>query len=555
MPNETQMDPMTMDSTIAQSPGESLAGQQRRARILTGPVGRTLVEMAAPMVLGIAAIMLFQIVDTFFVGRLGARPLAAMGFTFPVALLVYSVSMGIGIGTTAVVARAIGEGDTGTARRLSTDAVLLAAVLVVILVGLGLATQNAIFRAMGASDDLVVLIRTYMTPWFFGVALLVIPMVGNSAIRASGDTKTPAMIMVIAGVVNIILDPLLIFGWGPFPRLELQGAAIATVISWVVTFGAAIYLLAYRERLIAFHRVAIGQIWASWRKILYVGAPSAATQMLVPVSGAVMIRIVAGYGETAVAAFGVGIRIESLALVAMMALSTALTPFVAQNLGAKNCDRLRSASRFSIAAAMLWGVGTAALLMVLAQPIARLFNDDPAVLDVTILFLRLLPPSYGLFGVAMLMSTVFVATNRPLRGAFITAVRLIVFALPLAYLGSFLWGLTGVFGAMTIANVLIGVISIAMVWRHIATTEREFEAAAAGCLLIARRQPVQFRPGAGGDDDSGGPQIESLPERLRGSRRVALQQVKLPDKKERFGLPAALDFRVAVPRGKLGVGG
>ena len=166
-------------------------GRERSARLLTEPVGPTLIRLALPMVVGLAAIILFTVVDTFFVGRLGATPLAAMSFCFPVNFVVYSVTMGIGIGTTSVISRAIGEGDQARVRRLTTHALVLALGTVTLIAGIGLVTMDPIFSAMGADATTLPLIREYMTPWLWGVGLLVIPMVGNSAIRATGDTVSP----------------------------------------------------------------------------------------------------------------------------------------------------------------------------------------------------------------------------------------------------------------------------------------------------------------------------------------------------------------------------
>ena len=202
------------------------------------------------MAFGIAAIILFTVVDTFYVGRLGAEQLAAMGFTFPISYIVMSIAMGLSVGTSSTIARAIGEGHQLRVQRLATDGLGLAFVIVTCFSLIGLTNLNTIFSMIGAKGEILELISDYMIPWCLGVGLLVIPMVGNGAIRATGDTKTPATIMVIAGIVNIVLDPFLIFGIGPFPRLELQGAALATVVSWGVTFTASLWILGKREGMI-----------------------------------------------------------------------------------------------------------------------------------------------------------------------------------------------------------------------------------------------------------------------------------------------------------------
>jgi len=438
---------------------------ERTRRMLEAPVGPALLRLAGPMVLGLAAIILFNVVDTLFVGRLGVRELAAMSFTFPVVFVVMNIAMGLGIGTTAVISRALGRGDQSEVRRLTTHGLILANAVVVVVAVAGLTTIEPLFAALGASPETIGLIADYMVPWYAGVGLLVIPMVGNSAIRATGDTKSPALVMVVAGVVNVILDPLLIYGLGPFPRLELQGAAIATVVSWAATFAAAIWLLGWRERMLEWAWPRLRTVLDSWRRILHVGLPAAATNLLVPVSGAVLTRMVADHGEDAVAAFGVGARLEGVAMVGIFALATALTPFVGQNHGAARPDRVRAAIRFSVLAALLWGVGAALLLALLAQPLARAFNDQPEVVAATVLYLLLVPFSYGGFGVAILVNSAYNALGRPLTSAALIVLRMFVLAIPVAWLGSRWFGLAGVLAGMAAANVLAGLAALLVTYR------------------------------------------------------------------------------------------
>ena len=198
--------------------------------MIAGPVGPSLIRLAIPMIFGLVSILLINLVDTFYISLIGVKELVAISFTFPVTFTLMSFSFGIGIGAAAVISRAIGEGDHHRVQRLTTDSLLLVALIILVVAGLSYLNLDAIFRLMGASDESFPLIEEFMIPWLMGVVFVVIPIVGNSAIRATGDTKTPSIIMVIAAVVNAVLDPILIFGYGPFPEMGIRGAAIATVI-------------------------------------------------------------------------------------------------------------------------------------------------------------------------------------------------------------------------------------------------------------------------------------------------------------------------------------
>lgn len=408
------------------------------------------------MLFGIASIMLFQAVDALFVGRLGVLPLAAMSYTFPVTMVIVSVAVGMSIGATAVISRAVGGGDEGAVRRLTTHALLLSVVVVAVLAFAGLSSIRTLFPLLGANASEVELIAEYMTPWYFAVGFLVIPIVGNGAIRATGDTRSPTWVMMVAGLVNLVLDPLLIFGWGPFPRLELRGAALATAISWVTTFVAAMWILHRREGMLEWRIPELRAVLESWRRITRISAPAAATNVLVPLSAAILTRMVSEHGPEAVAAFGVGTRVESLAMVGVSALSMASTPFYGQNYGARQFSRIREGTSFVAKASLVWGAGVALLLALVAAPLASLFNAAPAVVDRSVDYMTIIPWSYGSVGIAMLYNSFFNALDRPFSSTLVVLVRLFVLAVPLAALGSSLGGLPGLFGGIAAGNALIG---------------------------------------------------------------------------------------------------
>ena len=444
-----------------------------KAKLLQGPVGKTLISLAIPMAFGIVAITLFTVVDTFYIGRLGAEPLAAMGFIFPVSYIVMSIAMGLSVGTSSTIARAIEEGHQLKVQQLVTDGLGLAFLIVTCFSLIGLTSLNTIFSLMGAKGEMLKLISDYMIPWCLGVGLLVIPMVGNGAIRATGDTKTPAIIMIIAGIVNIVLDPFLIFGIGPFPRLELRGAVLATMVSWGVTFTASLWILGKRERMIRLPVFDPKRTFDSWKQILYIGIPAAGTNIMEPLSMAVIIRIISGYGDEAVAAFGVGGRLEALSLIGLWALSTAIIPFVRLNFGAGNCDRIRAALWFGVKFSLVWGGVTFSVLYLLSNIIAPIFNDDKAVIAALILFLRIIPISYGRYGISALVNSIFNALGKPLQASLIIILHLFVFVLPLAYLGSKVYGLKGVFIGIAVGNGAGGLIAYLMVQKFLMRVEAE----------------------------------------------------------------------------------
>ena len=200
--------------------------------MLEGNIKQTLMNMTLPMVMGMLMLMTFGLVDTFFVSLLGTQELAAISFTFPVTFTVISLNIGLGIGISAVIGRLLGSNDHANARLVATAALMTVLCLVGLLSVIGFLTIDPIFILLGASPELLIHIHDYMSIWYIGAIFLALPMSGNSVLRASGDTKTPSMIMAAGGAINALLDPLLIFGYGPIEGMGITGAAIATAIAW-----------------------------------------------------------------------------------------------------------------------------------------------------------------------------------------------------------------------------------------------------------------------------------------------------------------------------------
>ena len=310
---------------------------QDKHGLLTAPIPDTLRKMTIPMTMGMIAILMFNLVDTFFISLLGTEALAAISYTFPVTFAVNCITMGIGMGLSTNIGRLLGQGQSSQAARFTSHGLLLAVALVTIASTLGFFTIEPLFSFLGAKEDSIPLIEQYMQVWYLTIPLLVIPMAGNSAIRATGDTKTPAKIMMLAGLINGILDPLLIFGYGPFPELGIQGAAIASAFSWFGALCGSFYVLIKREKLLAAPQWSL--IKQDWQQTLKIGTPAALSNAMTPLSGAILMMILSNHGTAAVAAYGAAQRIESILILVLMSLTSALTPFMAQNFGANNPAR------------------------------------------------------------------------------------------------------------------------------------------------------------------------------------------------------------------------
>ncbi len=436
--------------------------------LTAGPVGRHLVRLTLPMFLGISSMILASMVDTIYIGWIGTQELAAVSFSFPVVMGLSSVSMGLGIGATSIMSRTLGTGDRRLTYVLGTHTLLLVLILVVSLALSGRLWGDDLFRALGADAVILPMVTAYMDIWFIGLPLFALPMVAMSMLRALGNARVPGTLMTAGAGVQVLLAPALIFGLpGIHDGIGYTGSAWAFVVSRLLTLLATAYVLARRG---IFQPLgAWSGVLHSWREVLRIGVPSILTNLIGPVSMAVVFGLLAKYGHAAVAGFGVAVRIESLALMVLMALSSSIAPMVGQNWGAGHRDRIDQALRLGYRFSIGWGLFAFLVLGGLGRGIIGLINHDPAVIEATYTYLLIVPLSYSMLGVMMVAGSCFVALGKPLPSLVLTIARMAVVYVPLALLFDRIWGYAGIFGAGAVANVVVAAASFVWVTQMLKT--------------------------------------------------------------------------------------
>ena len=429
------------------------------ARLTQGPVSRHLVDMTVPVLFGIFMLMAQAFADAWFIGQVGDRELAALAFAFPILMIVTSVAIGLGAGTSSVVARAIGAHDHRRARRLATDSLILSFGITALMSVVGYLTIEPLFRLMGAPEDMIPLIGGYMKILYVGVPFVVVGMVGMSSMRATGDTRLPSKLMVLAALLNVALDPVLIFGVGPVPAMGLNGAAMAALLSRAAIFAGTIYFMKSRLNMLSFDKPDAAELKSSWVDILHVGIPAAGTNAIIPIATGVITAMLAQYGPEAVAGFGVASRVESLTLVFFYAMSAIIGPFVGQNISAGKADRIFQALKLCVFFCLGCGLFIAALLAVSGTFIPSLFSDSPQVVSVAALYFLVAPISFGAYGVVMVMNASFNGMGRPMPAVWISVGRMGLIYVPLAIVLQRPFGMTGIFVAYAVANIATGAVS------------------------------------------------------------------------------------------------
>lgn len=417
-------------------------------------------RLTLPSIGGMFAVMVFNLTDTWFVSRLGTEELAAMGFTFAVVMIIGALAIGFSTGSASIITRAIGAGNWALARRTTSDGLILTIVGTIAVSLLGYLTITPLFRLLGASGHVLELVRQYMQVWYLGAVFAILPPVSDGCLRSAGDMVRPVIVMCVTATLNFILDPIFIFGWGPFPAMGMAGAALATVISRAIAASASLLLLHYKLHLIDWGRPHISETFRSWKEIIRLGIPAALTQALNPLAQGFYIRLAAGIGGVqAVAAMASGTRIESIVFILSMAYSTAITPFVGHNYGANAHDRVQETRRISNRFAGLYGGLTFLLLIPFARLLSRLFSADPDVVRLSTLYLLIAAIGHIGVHISMWMSQLLNVIGRPLPVMIISLGRVFLFIIPLCLLGSHWFGFKGLVAGVALGNLCSGVLA------------------------------------------------------------------------------------------------
>ena len=425
----------------------------RLAGFTEGSVGRHLIRLGSFMTLGSLSMNLARLAEATYLGIVGTEALAAMGFAFPITIFLFAFAGGIGTGASSVIARAYGAGDRRQAARLVAHAEFL-----VLLVGIGIGAASflgaeELLALLGARGHVLALATEYLTVYMLGFPLFMLSMVGSTLLRATGSAASPGVVMSSSSVLQMALGPVLIFGWFGMPALGIAGAAWAYVASRV--FSVALYIvILVRARMVSW---SLDGLWASWRSILHVGGPATASSLVQPISMLIATRLLAGHGHEVVAGYTVAARVETMVHMVLWSASSSISPFVGQNWGAGNFQRVRVALRLCNWFCLAWGVVTFAVLAIVGEAVVRWIDPNPTVVDVAALFFLIVPLSIGFMGVMNVASACFNARGQPLPPLAISLARTFVFYIPLLVLGDYLWGYAGVFLAMAFTNLLLGI--------------------------------------------------------------------------------------------------
>ncbi len=427
--------------------------------VTVGSIIRHLIRLTIPTIGGFIAITAFNLTDTFFVAKLGTEALAAMGFSFPIVMITGAIATGLSMGSGSVLARAIGSGEKKIMQQTATYGILLAMV-VVAFVGLGgLFSMDFLFSFLGAEGETLKLVKDYMFIWYLGCMAIVMPPVGDASLRATGDMIRPFIVMLVCAVVNIILDPLLIFGIWIFPEMGIRGASIATVIARICGMFFTLFFN-YKTGLLDLSRPKIKNILQSWKRILHVGVPSVLTQLLPPMIRGVLTTLgAAAAGTAGVAALAVGSRIESFPMIVSWAINLAILTVIGQNWGNRKWDRVENTRKITINTAFIYAAIVYIIFFPLAPLIGKIFTDDQTVLKYTVLYLRIIFAGYSGMMIFSWTAIGLNAIGKPFWSFILNISCSVILIIPGAVIGQLAGGFTGMVIGLTVGQLLSGLVA------------------------------------------------------------------------------------------------
>lgn len=435
--------------------------------LLEGSIPKHMLRLALPSIGGMMGFIIFNITDTYFVSALGLDSLAAMGYTFPIILIVGAISSGISAGASSMLSRAKGAGDRHLMQRIATDGILLSLIGVLIFSTVGLLTMDKVFTLLGANEDTLPLVKEYMTIWYLMVVVVLMPPVCDSCMRASGDMIRPFIVMMVCAIFNIILDPLLIHGYWIFPAMGMRGAALATVIARSLGMFMTLYFTSKHHNLINFKYNSIKELFSSWKSILSLGIPSITTQLMPQILRTIMTSLAAAAGGTvAVAALAAGSRIESFPNIVSFGIGLSLIPLIGQNWGAKQYKRAYEAKKYAIIFGIIYGLIMFAISLPFASSLIRIFTDDIDVIKYSSYYLWILLFSSAGFHITNWTSTAFTTIGKPKFTLYINVFGIGMIAIPLTILGNYLYGFVGMLLGLSASQIIMGLLSVILAKKY-----------------------------------------------------------------------------------------
>jgi putative MATE family efflux protein len=427
--------------------------QEQENKMGVMPVGRLLFTMSLPMMISMLIQALYNVVDSIFVSQISENALSAVSLAFPFQNLMISVAVGTGVGVNALLSRSLGEGEYERANKTAENGVFLAVISCLVFTAVGLLCARPFFVVQTDIAEIVEHGTVYMAICGGACFGIFLEIIFERLLQSTGRTFYTMITQGIGAVINIVMDPVLIFGIGPFPELGVAGAAIATVLGQIVAAALAIFFNARFNPEIRLGLKGFRPSGAIIKRIYAVGLPSILLTSISSVMTFGMNKILLSFTSTAAAVFGVYFKLQSFVFMPIFGLNNGMVPIVSYNYGARKGDRLMKTVKLSILTAMGIMLLGLAVIQRFPGPILRLFNASEDMLSIGIPALRVISIHFILAGFSVVASSTFQALGSGLKSMTVSIVRQLVVLLPVAWLLSLSGNLSLVWWSFPIAEL------------------------------------------------------------------------------------------------------
>jgi len=418
---------------------------------------------------------LYNLVDTFWVSKLGHQAIAALTIILPYHVLIIAIGVGIGVGIGALTSRRFGERNTEATNHAAGQIFSLAVFYGVIFLVAAAFFSEPILTMIGATPDIMDFATQYLVILGFGTPFMFFLLMGGSLLRGSGDAVRPMVFTIIAQVANIILDPLLIFGLGPFPEMGIRGAALGTVIGQLIGAGLIFFYIVSGKSVYQIKLAHLKPSLSIQRDIYRVGFPSMIMLITESICFALFNSILSAFGSLALAAIGITIRISDLAFMPIFGVSQGLLPIVGFNFGARLWNRLWRAVKLASGGLALF-MGVALLILEIFAPnLIGIFSDDPELVAIAAPAMRIVLSTLVIVGPTLLFVTTFQGLSKGKEALILSLIRQFVFFVPLLFILPRFWGMTGMWLALPVSDILGFVIASLWLVREYRVQQRSGE--------------------------------------------------------------------------------
>jgi len=421
-----------------------------------GSISKNLWVLALPMILGLLSETAMSLIDMFFVGKLSPQAIAAVSMARMISWTLMIFAEGLCIATTAMVSRFYGAGDRSMANRVANQSIILGMISSILFGLFGYFFSEEFLKLVGAGPDVITVGLNYMRIIFIGSITMYLLLVCDALLRGAGNTVLPMKIFAFTCALTALIDPLLIFGLGPFPRLEVTGAACANVFSRGVGAMVVLYFLSHRASRVRISlkkpKIELNIMW----RLIKLGIPGTLRLGLWSIADLLLIKIIALFGTFAVASYGIGLRLEGIVFMVGISIAASSTTLVGQNLGASQPQRAEKSAWIAAVYGILILSLVTLVYVLAASPLVALFSKDHEVIRIGTLYLKITASCYIFRGIGQVMGSALNGAGDTISPLFITTIVMYGVKLPLAYLFSVYlpWEITGVWLAIVISYLL-----------------------------------------------------------------------------------------------------